>query len=460
MMINRIAKIAAITGLTTLTVVSSLGLGSINVLADDAQLPNYVMDGTNAERAIADYFVNHADRNHDNSVVIPHMNIIKTQDNGSSMNVFGTYLVVEYTKDGMTLKENGSVSSNAGRFTLIKNADGTYTVDSFAEIPDNASKADFADIFGTDLADEAFAVYSNGGGSELWNTIVSEDAAYYSYDNNLGLDKIVESDESVLDLAHVSFSVEGAHTMYAQEDSNVRSAGTTSATAFDGIEKGQEIKVTGTANGWGRVTMNDRTGYISASLLGDTKPAKEEKKEEKKAENKEEQKEEVSTGYICGKIEDCSGNTVTVNGITASITPSTGYSGGDLAVGKQAKLDYKEVNGEIIATNLYVWEEEPADGVYIASDGRVVDLRDPSETTEDQSQEERLGGIESEPVMSSDGRAIDTGDHYGMLPDEGTEHGLEDAGIQNDSQNDSHEEVEVHEDNAAPAEAEVFDEIG
>ena len=29
-----------------------------------------------------------------------------------------------------------------------------------------------------------------------------------------------------------------------------------------------------------------------------------------------------------------------------------------------------------------------------------------------------------------------------------------------DSQNDSHEEVEVHEDNAAPAEAEVFDEIG
>ena len=76
MMINRIAKIAAITGLTTLTVVSSLGLGSINVLADDAQLPNYVMDGTNAERAIADYFVNHADRNHDNSVVIPHMNII------------------------------------------------------------------------------------------------------------------------------------------------------------------------------------------------------------------------------------------------------------------------------------------------------------------------------------------------------------------------------------------------
>ena len=80
-MMNRIFRIAGIAGLTTLTAMASLGLGSVNVLADDAKLPAYVMNGTNLERAISDYFVNSMDRN-ENSVVIPHMDILKTKDNG------------------------------------------------------------------------------------------------------------------------------------------------------------------------------------------------------------------------------------------------------------------------------------------------------------------------------------------------------------------------------------------
>ena len=102
-MMNRIFRIVGITGLTTLTAMASLGLGSVNVLADDAKLPAYVMNGTNLERAISDYCVNSMDRN-ENSVVIPHMDILKTQDNGSTVDVYGAYLALEDTQDGNALK--------------------------------------------------------------------------------------------------------------------------------------------------------------------------------------------------------------------------------------------------------------------------------------------------------------------------------------------------------------------
>ena len=369
-------KLAGITGLTALTAMASLGLGTVNVLADDAQLPAYVMNGTNAERAISDYFVNNFDRVNDGSVVIPHMDIMKLQSNGASVNVYGAYDVVEYTRNGSALVEDGASFASEGCFTLSKNDDGTFTVASYNEVGDDASKEDVTAVFGKGLSDEAFAIYCNGGDTELWNAVRASDVAYYSYDNNLGLDKIVERDDQSLSLAKVSFSAKDAHTMYVQTDANVRSAGTTAATAFDGFERGEDITVTGMANGWGRVTMNGRTGYISASLLGDSKPAKEEKKAEKKKEEKKQEQEqkaqEYETSYTVGRFETISGSAISVNGYTIYITPDTELEGGELKDGDMINVRYRVIDGEFYATSIFTFGD-PMEDVAMASDGRVAD---------------------------------------------------------------------------------------
>ena len=337
-MFNRIVKIATVSGLAAITALTSLGMGSVNVLADDAKLPAYVINGTNAERAISDYFVNTYAPIKDDSVVIPHMDIISTKDNGSSFDVYGGFCIQEYTKDDASLIEDGMFAKSTGHFVLNKNEDGTFTIASYQDIPDNASKEDFNQIFGAGLSDEAFNVYSENFYSDLWNSIRTQDVAYYSYDNNLGLSKIGVDESHSIDLANVSFSNSGAHTMYAQQDANVRSAATTLSTAFDGIGEGQDITVTGLANGWYRVGMNGRTGFISASLLDDSKPVKEKKAEEKKSEKKsEKESDESKYSSMTGVIENFTGSDITVGGVTVNVTDSTAISG-DLKDGDVATI--------------------------------------------------------------------------------------------------------------------------
>ena len=426
-MMNRIFRIAGIAGLTTLTAMASLGLGTVNVLADDAKLPAYVMNGTNLERAISDYFVNSMDRN-ENSVVIPHMDILKTQDNGSTVDVYGAYLAVEYTQDGNALKEADQVVASQGHFVLNKNADNTFTVASYDKLNDGATKDDVTTMFGAGLADEAFAIHTQDN-KELWNTIQAEDVAFYSYDNNLGLGMIVDKNSDTISLPSVSFSKEGAHTMYVQEDANVRSAGTTVATAFDGISKGDEITVNGMANGWGRVITDGRTGYISASLLGDKKPAKEVKAEKKaeKAEKVETEGAHAATGYTVGRIEAYNGNSVTINGIKAVIGFDTAITGGEIRVGDLAKLEYwTAADGQINAKSLHT-QGSPEEGLAIASDGRVA-------YTGEQAEEQTV-------AQASDGRVAYTGEQTTEQAEEQTTE-------------ESHETAE------APAAEETFDEIG
>ena len=442
-MMNRIFRIAGIAGLTTLTAMASLGLGSVNVLADDAKLPAYVMNGTNLERAISDYFVNSMDRN-ENSVVIPHMDILKTQDNGSTVDVYGAYLAVEYTQDGNALKEADQVVASQGHFVLNKEADGKYTVVSFDKLNDGATKEDVTTMFGAGLADEAFAIHTQDN-KELWNTIQAEDVAFYSYDNNLGLGMIVDKNSDTISLPSVSFSKEGAHTMYVQEDANVRSAGTTVATAFDGISKGDEITVNGMANGWGRVITDGRTGYISASLLGDKKPAKEVKAEKKaeKAEKVETEGAHAATGYTVGRIEAYNGNSVTINGIKAVIGFDTAITGGEIRVGDLAKLEYwTAADGQINAKSLHT-QGSPEEGLAIASDGRVA-------YTGEQAEEQTV-------AQASDGRVAYTGEQTTEQAEEQT---AEQAVEQ--TTEESHETAEAPAEHAeeAPAAEETFDEIG
>ena len=331
-MFNRIVKIATVSGLAAITALTSLGMGSVNVLADDIKLPAYVINGTNAERAISDYFVNNFTPIKENSVVIPHMDIISTDDNGSTLDVYGGFCIQEYTKDNVSLVEDGAYERSTGHFTLNKNQDGTFTIASYREIPDDASKENFNEIFGKSLSDEAFDVYGESLYSDLWNTIRSQDIAYYSFDNNLGLSKIGVDESHSIDLANVSFSKDSASKKYAQQDANVRSAATTLGTAFDGIGRGDDITVTGLANGWYRVAMDGRTGFISASLLDDSKPAKE-KKEEKKDVNDGENKIMTATGIL----ENMNSHDVTVGGVTAAITSSTDIQG-SFKDGDSAKL--------------------------------------------------------------------------------------------------------------------------
>ncbi len=422
MSMNRVSKLFGIAGLTTLTVLSTLGMGTVNVLADDAKLPAYVMDGTNAERAISDYFVNKTDAVNENSVVIPHMDIIKSsaRDNGKTVNMYGAFEVAEYTQDGRALKEDGTAYESHGCFTLTKNEDGTYAIASYNEIPDNATKADFVEVFGQDMADEAFEIYCKDAGSDLWKTIFAEDAAYYAYDNGLGLDKIEARDGSEIALAGVSFSTNGTHTMYAQADANVRSAGTTAATAFDGVERGGEVNVTGMANGWGRVEMNGRTGYMAESLLGDKKPAKEEKKAEKKEEKKSEKKDEKKSekedtiydgierrGYICGTVEAYNGSSITVNGVKALVTERTNISG-TIHVGDDAKLEYFVGCDAVYEATSITDNGKLPEGEARVPDGRIVEVpvnenNDAAEYQEPEGSEQEMAVVDNEPVQEPEG---------------------------------------------------------
>ena len=453
-MMNRIFRIAGIAGLTTLTAMASLGLGSVNVLADDAKLPAYVMNGTNLERAISDYVVNSMDRN-ENSVIIPHMDILKTQDNGSTVDVYGAYLAVEYTQDGNVLKEADQVVASQGHFVLNKNADNTFTVASYDKLNDGATKDDVTTMFGAGLADEAFAIHTQDN-KELWNTIQAEDVAFYSYDNNLGLGMIVDKNSDTISLPGVSFSKEGAHTMYVQEDANVRSAGTTAATAFDGIAKGDEITVNGMVNGWGRVITDGRTGYISASLLGDKKPAKEVKEEKKadKVEKVETEGAHAATGYTVGRIEAYNENSVTINGIKAVIGFDTAITGGEIRVGDLAKLEYwTAADGQINAKSLHT-HGSPEEGLAIASDGRVA-------YTGEQAEEQTV-------AQASDGRVAYTGEQTTEQAEEQTTAQASDGrvaytGEQTAEAEESHETAEepaAEQAEEAPVAEETFDEIG
>ena len=408
-MFNRIVKIATISGLAAITALTSLGMGSVNVLADDAKLPAYVINGTNAERAISDYFVNTYAPIKDDSVVIPHMDIISTKDNGSSFDVYGGFCIQEYTKDDASLIEDGMFAKSTGHFVLNKNDDGTFSIASYQDIQDNASKEDFNQIFGVGLSDEAFNVYSENFYSDLWNSIRTQDVAYYSYDNNLGLSKIGVDESHSIDLANVSFSNSGAHTMYAQQDANVRSAATTLSTAFDGIGEGQDITVTGLANGWYRVGMNGRTGFISASLLDDSKPVK-----EKKAEKKEEKKESDESKYssMTGVIENFTGSDITVGGVTVNVTGSTAISG-DLKDGDVATIYfYSGEHGINYATSI-LSHGTPSDGAVFSPDGRVIDTETMEEVGfEMQGDDEWQGGLSDEEKALENGDNVDDGEEY------------------------------------------------
>lgn len=413
-MFNRIVKMATVSGLAAITALTSLGMGSVNVLADDAKLPAYVINGTNAERAISDYFVNTYAPIKDDSVVIPHMDIISTKDNGSSFDVYGGFCIQEYTKDEVSLIEDGMFAKSTGHFVLNKNEDGTFTIASYQDIPDNASKEDFNQIFGAGLSDEAFNVYSENFYSDLWNSIRTQDVAYYSYDNNLGLSKIGVDESHSIDLANVSFSNSGAHTMYAQQDANVRSAATTLSTAFDGIGEGQDITVTGLANGWYRVGMNGRTGFISASLLDDSKPVKEKKAEEKKEEKKSEKKDSDESKYssMTGVIENFTGSDITVGGVTVNVTDKTAISG-DLKDGDVATIYfYSGEHGINYATSI-LSHGTPSDGAVFSPDGRVIDTETMEEVGfEMQGDDEWQGGLSDEEKALENSGNLDDGEEY------------------------------------------------
>ena len=253
---------------------------------------------------------------------------------------------------------------------------------------------------------------------------------------------IVDKNSDTISLPSVSFSKEGTHTMYVQEDANVRSAGTTAATAFDGIAKGDEITVNGMVNGWGRVITDGRTGYISASLLGDKKPAKE-VKEEKKAEKVETEGAHAATGYTVGRIEAYNGNSVTINGIKAVIGFDTAITGGEIRVGDLAKLEYwTAADGQINAKSLHT-HGSPEEGLAIASDGRVA-------YTGEQAEEQTV-------AQASDGRVAYTGEQTTEQAEEQTaEQAIE------QTTEESHETAEAPAEHAeeAPAAEETFDEIG
>ncbi|MCR5146417.1 MAG: cadherin-like beta sandwich domain-containing protein [Clostridia bacterium] len=78
-------------------------------------------------------------------------------------------------------------------------------------------------------------------------------------------------------------------TLYIKNNgTNVRKEAVSGA-VITSLNAGTSVQVTGTgSNGWSRVSINGKTGYIRSDLLTSTKPAEEQKPEEKQEEKKKE----------------------------------------------------------------------------------------------------------------------------------------------------------------------------
>lgn len=85
-----------------------------------------------------------------------------------------------------------------------------------------------------------------------------------------------EKEQEIKDESTDTFTVTPLNqVMYTQKACNVREKPSTEYGVMAYLDKSTEVKVTGKVNeaDWYEVSINDEKGYISASLLSDTKPA-------------------------------------------------------------------------------------------------------------------------------------------------------------------------------------------
>ena len=156
--------------------------------------------------------------------------------------------------------------------------------------------------------------------------------------------------------------------------------------------------------------MNGRTGFISASLLDDSKPVKEKKAEEKKAEKKESDESKYSS--MTGVIENFTGSDITVGGVTVNVTDKTAISG-DLKDGDVATIYfYSGEHGINYATSI-LSHGTPSDGAVFSPDGRVIDTETMEEVGfEMQGDDEWQGGLSDEEKALENSGNLDDGEEY------------------------------------------------
>ena len=241
--------------------------------APAAQMQIYSFDGTNAEKAVTDYLVNNYSREEASSVVIPHMNILKIDNKEATVDIYGAFLVNEYTLKDNTLSYVGGYNADS-MFTLDKNSNGTFTVTKGTEVKDPSNETQLADLCAGD--DELLNVFldqdKNALDVEPWPSIRANDIAYYGFDNNLSFKLSDDISYSVTRIPTVQFSTSGTKTMYLTTDAYVRTVPNENGHAYYMLLSGAAVTVTGMTETWARVNVDDRTGYIAATSLSDSAP--------------------------------------------------------------------------------------------------------------------------------------------------------------------------------------------
>ena len=234
----------------------------------------YSFDGTNAEKAVTDYLVNNYTREEASSVVIPHMNILKIDNKEATMDIYGAFLICEYTLKNNALSYIGGYNADS-MLTLDKNSNGTFTVTYCKEVKDPTNEADLENLCAgdEDLLNNFKDQDKHSLDVEPWPSIRANDLAYYGFDNNLTFKLSDDITYSIPRVPSVQFSTSGTKDMYLTQDAYVRTAPNETGLAYYMLLSGAQVTVTGMTETWARVNVEDRTGYVAATALTDTAPS-------------------------------------------------------------------------------------------------------------------------------------------------------------------------------------------
>ena len=238
------------------------------------QMSIYSFDGTNAEKAVTDYLVNNYTREEASSVVIPHMNILKIDNKEATMDIYGAFLICEYTLKNNALSYVGGYNADS-MLTLDKNSNGTFTVTNCKEVKDPTNEADLENLCAgdEDLLNNFKDQDKHSLDVEPWPSIRANDLAYYGFDNNLTFKLSDDITYSISRVPSVQFSTSGTKDMYLTQDAYVRTAPNENGLAYYMLLSGAQVTVTGMTETWARVNVEDRTGYVAATALTDTAPS-------------------------------------------------------------------------------------------------------------------------------------------------------------------------------------------
>ena len=346
------------------------------------QMQIYSFDGTNAEKAVTDYLVNNYSREEASSVVIPHMNILKIDNKEATVDIYGAFLICEYTLKNNTLSYVGGYNADS-MFTLDKNSNGTFTVTNGTEVKDPANEEELANLCAGD--DDLFNNFKDQDKHALdvepWPSIRANDLAYYGFDNNLSFKLSDDIAYSISRVPTVQFSMSGTKDMYLKQDAYVRTTPNENGIAYYMLLSGTQVTVTGMTETWARVSVEDRTGYLAATALTDTAPTATPSPTPTLTPTPEPTEAELPS--VSGTLSELYSNRIVIERgdelLQYAITADTYMNMEDIPVDSAVSITYyTDENGQAVATVIEVLSTpDEYEEIEVDDDGNVVEEIDP-----------------------------------------------------------------------------------